>query len=445
MKRSALSFAVLASLLAPTGAQAKPAKQYVLKHPKHEHCNVHYVKKREKVKRREHGHTVKVRETVCVYVAPKPAQGVLPSMTAKPVTTTLVSPPSPTVSAPSFTLHARLDPSFTQDAANPLDVTYDYSASADKLTNGVSLGEPDLPSGVLELYNEGLLACSMNVGGSTGEGECPVTYSSYGEHTVVVLYLSGEASATSGNETERIEPPAVTDRESWQPTSASMTITRSSAQVVVSGDFHGVTHVGLADNLGDSCEATVTASEATCTMPMTGEPSSLTVAYPRITASHVEAVAPGGERTVTEEWPADSAQIVPTVIAYRVIVSWIKPTPSVINLSLEVGGTSLGLAVEATGNYPGEVAPPGYISYTVEGPGEVSQRSESPNHGKGCTEIVEVQLGPADVEEGDVAFCGLTFYEPGTYTVSVAYISEEGEDPSYSDTAGPSVTVDVTG
>jgi hypothetical protein len=52
MKRSALSLAVLVSLMAPTGAQAKPAKQYVLKHPKHEHCRAHYVRKIEKVKRR---------------------------------------------------------------------------------------------------------------------------------------------------------------------------------------------------------------------------------------------------------------------------------------------------------------------------------------------------------------------------------------------------------
>ena len=230
MRRLALT-ALLAALAFATTASAK---QYILKHPKHEHCRAHYVRKVEKVKRRERGHTVKVRETVCVYVPPKPSIGVLPSITAKPVTT--VAPAATTaIPAPSFTFHAKLDPSFTQDAANPLDVTYDYSASADKLTNGVSLGEPDLPSGVIELYNEGLLACSMNVGGSTGEGECPVTYLSYGEHTVVVLYLSGEASATSGNETERIEPPAVTDRESWQPTSASMTITRSTAQVIVSG------------------------------------------------------------------------------------------------------------------------------------------------------------------------------------------------------------------
>jgi hypothetical protein len=50
--RRALILAVLVSLMAPTGAQAKPAKQYVLKHPKHEHCRANYVRKVEKVKRR---------------------------------------------------------------------------------------------------------------------------------------------------------------------------------------------------------------------------------------------------------------------------------------------------------------------------------------------------------------------------------------------------------
>jgi hypothetical protein len=319
MKRSALILAVLVSLALPATAGAK---QYVLKHPRHENCRTHYVRKVEKVKRREHGRTVKVRETFCVYVAPKPVKTVAPATTTPtPVATT----PAPTVTAPSpiITLHAHLDPGYVQNPSNPLHVIYSYSASATKTTQGVTSGEPDLPSGILELYNEGLLACSINVGGSTNEGSCPIEYSTYGNHSVVVEYLSGEASTTSGAEIERIEPPAVTNRKTWQPSTASMTITRSTAQVVVSADFHGATHVGLTDNLGDTCTATVTGSEAACLMPVTGEPDSLTVAYPGgSTTSHVEAVAPGGERTVTEEWPADSARIVPTVIAYRATVVW---------------------------------------------------------------------------------------------------------------------------
>jgi len=56
---------VLALALAAT-ALAAP-KIYVLKHPMHENCKAHYVKKSRTVK--VHGHNVK--QTVCQYVAPK--------------------------------------------------------------------------------------------------------------------------------------------------------------------------------------------------------------------------------------------------------------------------------------------------------------------------------------------------------------------------------------
>jgi hypothetical protein len=62
------------------GGTAIAAKQYVLKHPKHEHCKAHYVKKNKIVKK--HGH--KVKQTVCQYVAPKST-----------TPTTKTEPPSP--------------------------------------------------------------------------------------------------------------------------------------------------------------------------------------------------------------------------------------------------------------------------------------------------------------------------------------------------------------
>lgn len=49
----------------PTAAVA--AKEYVLKHPKREHCKAQYVKKTKTVRKKVHGHRVKVRETVCVH------------------------------------------------------------------------------------------------------------------------------------------------------------------------------------------------------------------------------------------------------------------------------------------------------------------------------------------------------------------------------------------
>ncbi len=91
-------FTIAVALIVPTGAQAAPVKQYVLKHPKREHCRAHYVKKVERVKKREHGRTVKVRETVCVHVAPKPAAKVV---APAPPVVTVAPTPAPSPSAPA--------------------------------------------------------------------------------------------------------------------------------------------------------------------------------------------------------------------------------------------------------------------------------------------------------------------------------------------------------
>ncbi len=199
---------VLATLLVPAVAQAT-TKQYVLPHPKREHCRAHYAKKAETVKKREHGRTVKAKKTFCVYVATKKA----PVKATTPATAT----PAPTTVTPStpvavVTLDAHLDPSFTQDPSNPLAVTYSYSASATETINGVTSPASNLPSGVLNLYSEGLLKCSMNVGGSITSGECLIVYTQTGAHTVVVQYLSGTNSATTGNEMEMIEPFSTTTK-----------------------------------------------------------------------------------------------------------------------------------------------------------------------------------------------------------------------------------------
>jgi len=61
------SMIAVTALFFALGGTAIAAKQYVLKHPKHEHCKAHYVKKNKIVKK--HGH--KVKQTVCQYVAPK--------------------------------------------------------------------------------------------------------------------------------------------------------------------------------------------------------------------------------------------------------------------------------------------------------------------------------------------------------------------------------------
>lgn len=193
--------AVLVTLLTPAVAQAT-TKQYVLKHPKHEHCRAHYTRKVERVKKREHGRTVKVRQTVCVYAAPK-----------KAATTTTTPTPSGPAPVRVVTLQAHLDPSFAQSPSNPLAVTYSYSASATETINGTPSPNPNVPTGILNLYSDGLLKCSINVGGSTTGGECPVTYSATGKHTVITTYTSGTLSATE-TYVEQIEPYATTITDS---------------------------------------------------------------------------------------------------------------------------------------------------------------------------------------------------------------------------------------
>ena len=191
MQHLSTTLAVLATAL------SSPAhKPYVLTHPKREHCRAHYVKRVERV----HKYHRLVKETFCVYVAPKPsAKIIIPPAKATPTT-----PNTPT----AVRLRAHLDPSFTQNPANPLIVTYSYSASAEQ--EGVKLATANLPSGVLAFYSEGLLICSMNVGAGVSGGECTIDYSSYGSHQVNVIYSSGESSTTTGTESVTIAPPVVT-------------------------------------------------------------------------------------------------------------------------------------------------------------------------------------------------------------------------------------------
>ena len=92
--------------LAPVAAQAAPAKRYVLKHGR---CKAHYVKRREKVKRREHGKLRVVAETFCVHTV---AKSKVPTH-AQPYTPA-TPPPTRTVG-----LHSHLDPSFVRVTVEP--------------------------------------------------------------------------------------------------------------------------------------------------------------------------------------------------------------------------------------------------------------------------------------------------------------------------------------
>jgi hypothetical protein len=199
-----ISLAVLMFFSYAPLAQAKTPEQYVLK--PHHHCKAQYVKKVARVKVKKHGHTRVVSETICVRLASKT---VLPKVVA-PITPPgpVVTPPASSVPAPvpgrvETVLHAHIDPSFVQSPTDPYKVTYQYSASATEGSSGTPVA--NLPEGVLNLFSDGLLACSINVGGPVMGGECTVTYTKLGEHGVIVTYTSGTSNGTE-TYVEHIEP-----------------------------------------------------------------------------------------------------------------------------------------------------------------------------------------------------------------------------------------------
>ena len=120
--------------------------------------------------------------------------------------------PAPAPGAPVRQLKAHIDPSFVRDPADPLKVTYSYSASATLTSAPAAAATPaELPEGVLDLYSDGSLACSINVGGPNTGGQCPVAYTATGAHTVVVTFESGPTTVTETS-TETIEPYPTTTK-----------------------------------------------------------------------------------------------------------------------------------------------------------------------------------------------------------------------------------------
>ncbi len=122
------------------------------------------------------------------------------------VTTPTVTTPPVTTSAPPTTTRASIDPSYTQNPANPLQVTWAYSAAA----NGGSL-----PDGTLSLtvYQSGQVGsaggCSMNVGDGVNGGNCTVTLPAYGPYQVTVTYDGSDPSVApaTSTDTETISNP----------------------------------------------------------------------------------------------------------------------------------------------------------------------------------------------------------------------------------------------
>ena len=149
-----LLVASLALISAPTASASSTHRNYPLGHAKSCRPGYHKVN-------REHWVTVRGKHKKVHYVECEYRPQVPRSAT-----------PAPTpAAAPAYAYAVELDPTFTQ-GASPLDVTYSFSASA--TVNGQP--DPSLPQGILDLYSDGLLACSLNVGGSVDGGTCSVDY-----------------------------------------------------------------------------------------------------------------------------------------------------------------------------------------------------------------------------------------------------------------------------
>ncbi len=187
--------------------------------------------------------------------------------------------------------------------------------------NGQPAASGQLPSGVLDFFNDGLLAFSLNVGGSVTGGTVTITYGAFGTHSVVTEYVSGTNSATTGAQPEDIEPPPVaptTVTEVWGATARRCE--RDGARDRIECErvdqrckLRGRDECGRDRPTRRLCTATVSGTAATCTMSVTGTPSSLTVNYPGGTSVvTTQTVSPWGvpqSQQVTDTWPSESVPI----------------------------------------------------------------------------------------------------------------------------------------
>lgn len=313
---------VVAGLLPPglawaTAKKVNPHATYALASARK--CKIDFVKRTEKhtVVVKVKGKNVKQsqRYIACIYVAPKP---VIPPAKTPTTPTTLpvvtptstpvapaATPPAPitTPPIPSFTYKAHVDPSFVQSPANPKVVTYSVSAGATQSLNGqnTDLGQAgQLPSGILELFSDGNLACSINVGGATTGGPCVVPYSIYGVHAVVTHYILNGVAPVTETDPEDIEPFATSQSVSTPFLGSTVDINDWAYQVIsipvtVSGltnalGSSGTVSLTNTDATNESCEALVFdlpqgSASTTCTADVENDPSVATSWTPTVTFS----------------------------------------------------------------------------------------------------------------------------------------------------------------
>jgi hypothetical protein len=127
-------------------------------------------------------------------------------------TKTTTAPPT-TIVAPTVSYSTKVDPTFVQSPTDPLAVTYSYSADAVQTQGALTkdLAQDDqLPAGILNLYSQGVLECSENVGGATSDGTCAVTYSATGTYAITTQYIPNGQTAVTETDPETILPFATT-------------------------------------------------------------------------------------------------------------------------------------------------------------------------------------------------------------------------------------------
>lgn len=341
--------------LAGANTPRHPHPTYALRHARS--CRVGFEKRTERHKVRIHGRLEMRRYVACVYV-------------------------------PAVQPRAAIDPDYTQNATNPLDVTWTYSAS---------VPSGSLPTGVLEFFwgptaQSQTLGCSMNVGPSLAGGKCEVILPAYGDETITVQYLSGRSSATA-SETENIQNP----------------------NPIPSGP------TGVVAPIGNTGTVTTTAPVTTTTTAPSGSGGGFNVSPTTTTTTTVPPVA-----TVTY-----LSALAPTV-----------QSPGYASVIVQASG-SLSTDQHPTGTYQfsidgtpandtavwprcGTVAQPGASS-------ALCQFSGSPN--SNC-------FGSAATADNQQGICDIDYLQPGTHTITITWTST---DPNYaSATASRPVTVTVS-
>ena len=148
MRRLCVALPLMLLAMLAAAAPAVASKEYVLKHPTHEHCRTHYVKKSKTIKKRVHGQTEKLHETVCVYVAPKSTTGAPSTQPVSTPTPTYTPTPAPTPAPNPIATVTQLEVGPAEECINEnlgfatVNLCYFEVSASVGSAEGVALGPP---------------------------------------------------------------------------------------------------------------------------------------------------------------------------------------------------------------------------------------------------------------------------------------------------------------